>query len=69
MILMGLYAIFLTIFTGIGVLIGYASERAYPGSGSLVAVALFLIALWFAWTVSLRISDHYWPPQPSEPTA
>lgn len=70
MILMGLYVFFLTIFTGIGVLIGYASEQSYPGSGSLVAVAIFLAALWFAWTVSLRISERYWPAQPSsEPTA
>ena len=62
---MGLYVLFLTIFTGIAALVGYLSEQAYPGSGSLVAIAIFLAALWVAWTVSLRVSERFWPAQPS----
>ena len=65
MILMGLYVLFLTIFTGIAAIVGYLSEQAYPGSGSLVAIGIFLAALWFAWTVSLRVSERFWPEQPS----
>ena len=65
MILMGLYLLFLAIFTGIGALVGYLSEQAYPGSGSLVAIAIFLTALWVAWTVSVRVSERFWPTQPS----
>lgn len=69
MILMGLYLLFLTIFTGIAALVGYLSEQAYPGSGSLVAVAIFLTAVWLAWSVSVRVAERYWPEQPSEPSA
>lgn len=68
MILMGLYVLFLALFTAIGTAIGYACERAYPGSGSLVAVAIFLAAAWFAWTVSVRVSERFWP-TPTQPSA
>ena len=62
---MGLYVLFLAIFTGIGALLGYASEQAYPGTGSLVAVGIFLVAVWVAWTISVRVSERFWPTQPS----
>ena len=65
MILFVLYFAFLTAFSVLGGLIGYAADARYPGSGSLVTVAIFMIALWGAWTLSVRIAERYWPDQPA----
>lgn len=65
MIMAGLYVFFLTVFTGAGAALGYLAEQRWPGSGSLIAVGVFLAAVWLAWTVSLRISEHFWPEQPT----
>jgi uncharacterized membrane protein len=65
MILLGLYVFFLALFTAIGAAIGYVAEDSWPGSGSLIAVAIFLAAAWFAWVVSVRISERLSPEQPS----
>jgi hypothetical protein len=63
MILFLLYFAFLTLFTLIGALIGYLVDGRYPGSGSLVGIGIFMIALWVAWTVSVRITERFWPDQ------
>jgi uncharacterized membrane protein len=65
MILLGLYVLLLTIFTAMGAAVGYVAEGSWPGSGSLIAVAIFLAAAWFAWVISVRISERYWPDQPA----
>jgi uncharacterized membrane protein YcfT len=65
MILLGLYVFFLVIFTAMGAAVGYVAEGSWPGSGSLIAVAIFLGAAWFAWVISVRISERYWPDQPA----
>ena len=65
MIILGLYLFFLTLFTAIGAAVGYIVDESWPGSGSLIAVAAFLAATWFAWVVSVRISERLSPEQPS----
>jgi hypothetical protein len=65
MIMLGLYVFFLTLFTAIGAAIGYVADQSWPGSGSLIAVAIFLGAAWFAWVVSVRVSERFWPEQPT----
>jgi hypothetical protein len=65
MLLFGFYFLFLTIMSVIGFFIGLAAEQSYPGSGNIVTVAVFMIALWAAWTLSVRIVDRYWPDQPA----
>ena len=65
MILFLLYFVFLTAFSVAGGLIGYAVDGRYPGSGSMVTVAIFMIALWGAWTISVRITERYWPQPPA----
>jgi hypothetical protein len=65
MIMLGLYLFFLTLFTAIGAVIGYITDQTYPGSGSLIAVAVFLAAAWFAWVASVRISERFWPEPPA----
>ena len=65
MILFLLYFAFLALFTMLGALIGYAVDVRSPGSGSLVAIGIFMIALWVAWTVSVRITERFWPDQPA----
>ena len=65
MILFLLYFAFLTAFSVLGGLVGYVADARYPGSGSLVTVAIFMIALWGAWTLSVRITERYWPDQPA----
>jgi hypothetical protein len=70
MMLFVFYFVFLTIFSVIGGIIGYLVEPSYPGSGSLITVAIFMIALWGAWTLSVRLVDHYWPEdEKSKPAA
>jgi uncharacterized membrane protein (DUF4010 family) len=65
MILFLLYFVFLTIFSVLGGLVGYAADARYPGSGSMVTVAIFMIALWGAWTISVRLTERYWPDRPT----
>ena len=65
MILLGLYVFFLAVFTGVAALLGYLAEASYPGSGSLIGITVFLGALWAAWVASLRVSERFWPQQPS----
>jgi hypothetical protein len=60
-----LYLVVLAILTGLGAAVGYASETRYPGSGSLVAVGIFMVAVWLAWTISVRVSDRFWPEKPA----
>ena len=66
MILMGLYVLFLALFTAIGAALGYVAEEHWPGSGSLVAIAIFLCALWVAWVIAVRVSERFWP-EPQKP--
>ena len=61
MMLMGVYVLFLAIFTAIGAALGYVAEASYPGSGSLLGIAVFLAALWAAWVAALRVSERLWP--------
>jgi len=63
--MLGLYVFFLTLFTAIGAVIGYIADESWPGSGSLIAVAVFLAAVWFAWVVSVRVSERFWPEPPA----
>jgi hypothetical protein len=65
MILFVLYFAFLTAFSVLGGLVGYVADGRYPGSGSLVTVAIFMIALWGAWIISVRITERYWPEPPA----
>jgi uncharacterized membrane protein YfcA len=65
MILFGFYFLFLTVFTVAGALVGYLVDARYPGSGSMVTVAVFMIALWGAWVLSVRITDRFWPEPPA----
>jgi len=65
MILFLLYFVFLTIFSVLGGLVGYAADARYPGSGSMVTVAIFMIALWDAWIISVRLTERYWPDRPT----
>jgi hypothetical protein len=65
MILFLLYFVFLTAFSVLGGLVGYVVDGRYPGSGSMVTVAIFMIALWGAWTLSVRITERYWPERPT----
>ena len=65
MILLGLYVFFLALFTAMGAAVGYIAEDSWPGSGSLIAVAIFLVAAWCAWVISVRISEQFWPDQPA----
>ncbi len=65
MILLGLYVFFLALFTAIGAAIGYVAEDSWPGSGSLIAVAIFLAAAWFAWVVAVRVSERLQPERPA----
>jgi uncharacterized membrane protein (DUF4010 family) len=65
MILFLLYFVFLTIFSVLGGLVGYAADARYPGSGSMVTVAIFMIALWGAWIISVRLTERYWPDRPT----
>jgi len=61
MLILVLYVIILGIFAVAGTVIGYVANGFYPGSGSFVAVAIFLVACWLAWTVSVWITDRFWP--------
>lgn len=65
MIIAGLYVFFLAAFTVTGVAVGYLAEGMWPGTGTLIAVGVFIAAVWFAWSVSIRIVEHFWPPQPT----
>lgn len=65
MIIACLYVFFLAAFTAAGALLGYVAEQSWPGSGSLIAVAVFLAAVWFAWVAALRIWERFWPEQPT----
>jgi uncharacterized membrane protein (DUF4010 family) len=65
MILFVLYFAFLTAFSVLGGLVGYVADARYPGTGSLVTVAIFMIALWGAWTISVRLTERYWPEPPA----
>ena len=65
MILFVLYFAFLTAFSVLGGLVGYVVDDRYPGTGSLVTVAIFMIALWGAWTLSVRIAERFWPEPPA----
>jgi len=65
MVLLAFYFLFLTFFSVIGGLIGYLVEAYYPGSGNMVMVTIFMIALWGAWVLSVRITDRFWPEQPT----
>lgn len=65
MIILGLYVFFLALFTAIGAALGYVAEESWPGSGSLIAVAVFLAATWVSWVISVRVSERFWPEQPS----
>ena len=49
----------------LGGLVGYVVDGRYPGPGSLVTVAVFMIALWGAWILSVRITERYWPEPPA----
>jgi hypothetical protein len=51
MLLFGFYFLFVTIMSVIGFFIGLAAEQSYPGSGNIVTVAVFMIALRAAWTL------------------
>jgi hypothetical protein len=65
MILFIVYFVLLTVFSVLGGLVGYMVDGRYPGSGSMVTVAVFMIALWGAWTLSVRITDRFWPEPPA----
>jgi len=65
MIIAGLYVFFLALFTALGAGIGYVAEQRWPGSGTLIAVGIFMAAIWVAWTVTLRVSERFWPEQPT----
>ena len=58
------YFVFLAAFTIGGTAIGYLVEPRYPGSGTLVTIVIFLIALWAAWAISVRLTEHFWPEPP-----
>ena len=68
MMIFVLYFVFLTVFTVLGGVVGYVTDQSYPGSGSLVTVAIFMIALWAAWSISVRLTERFWPEQPTQPT-
>ena len=61
MLLFVFYFVFLTIMSVIGFFLGLAAEQSYPGSGNLITVGVFMVALWAAWSLSVRIIDRYWP--------
>jgi hypothetical protein len=65
MILLGFYLLFLTVITVIGCLIGYLVDASFPGSGTLVGVGIFMAAVWVAWVLSVRVTERYWPEQPT----
>ena len=65
MIIAGLYVFFLAVFTAVGVGVGYVAEESWDGSGSLIAVAIFLAAVWFAWVAAVRVSERLRPEQPT----
>jgi hypothetical protein len=65
MIIAGLYVFFLVLFTAIGIGIGYFADESWPGSGTLIGTGAFLAAVWIAWVVTIRISEHFWPEQPT----
>ena len=65
MVLFVCYFVLLTVFSVLGGLLGYMVDGRYPGSGSMVTVAVFMIALWGAWMLSVRITDRFWPEPPA----
>ena len=65
MMIFVLYFLFLTVFTLLGGLVGYIADQSYPGGGSLVTVAIFMIALWAAWSISVRLTECFWPERPT----
>jgi hypothetical protein len=65
MILLGFYLLFLTVITIIGCLIGYLVDVSFPGSGTLVGVGIFMAAVWVAWVISVRVTERFWPEQPT----
>jgi hypothetical protein len=68
MLILVLYTIILVLFSVVGTVIGYVANDFYPGSGSFVAVAVFLVACWLAWSVSVAIMDRFWPDPEDAPS-
>ena len=64
MLLLGLYLLFLIIFSVLGWIVGGFVEQYYAGSGSIVVVAVFMVALWLGWVLAVKISERYQPEQP-----
>lgn len=67
MLILVLYTIILVVFSFVGTVIGYVANDFYPGSGSFVAVTIFLVACWLAWNVSVVIMDRFWPDREDAP--
>jgi hypothetical protein len=65
MAVFGFYFVFLTVFSALGGVFGYAAEGYYQGIGTFVTMTIFMIALWAAWVLSVRIAERLWPGQPS----
>ena len=64
MLLLGLYLLFLAAFSVLGWIVGGFVEQYYPGTGSIVVVAVFMLALWVGWVLAVRISERYQRKQP-----
>ena len=65
MAMLELYAVLVALCGVLSAAIGYLTEQAFLGSGSLVTVVAFSVALWPAWIVAVRVSERFWPEQPT----
>ena len=65
MAMLGLYAVLVALCGVLAAAIGYLTEQNVPGSGSLVTVVIFSVALWPAWIVAVRVTERFWPEQPT----
>jgi hypothetical protein len=64
MLLIGLYLLLLTVFSVLGWFVGGFVEQYYAGAGTFVVTAIFMVALWLAWVLAVKISERYQPEQP-----
>ena len=60
-----LYVVFVAICGVLAAAIGYLTEQSFAGSGSLVTVIIFSVALWPAWIIAVRVTERFWPEQPA----
>jgi len=65
MAMLGLYVVFVALCGVLSAAIGYLTEQNFPGSGSLVTVVIFSAALWPAWIIAVRVTERFWPEQPT----